>query len=146
MKDSTKQENKKSKVLSVAFIGAILMFLLIVYALWQITDEIVLENKTGFDQDAYQLFSDLKSSSTTQLMLIITFFGSALFVLPAYFLLGWLVYYFTKNKILSIAIIVIGLMSRLLLFLIKNIFQRDRPLEPLIEDVSGFSYPSGHSF
>lgn len=146
MKDSAQQENKKSKVISVAFIAAIAAFLLIVYALWQITDEIVLENKTGFDHQVYQFISDFKSSSTTQFMLILTFFGSAVFVLPAYLLLAIAVYFFTRNRLLSVAILVIGLSSRLLLFLIKNIFQRDRPLEPLINDVSGFSYPSGHSF
>lgn len=146
MKDSVKQEKKKSKVLSVAFIAAIVVFLAIVYALWQITDEIVLENKTGFDQQASALISDLNSTSTTKLMLILTFFGSAIFIIPGYFLLAAIIYYFTKNRILSIIIIVIGLLSRLLLYLIKNIFQRDRPLAPLIEDVSGFSYPSGHSF
>lgn len=146
MKDSVKQEKKKSKVLSVAFIAAIVVFLAIVYALWQITDEIVLENKTGFDQQASALISDLNSTSTTKLMLILTFFGSAIFIIPGYFLLAAIIYYVTKNRILSIIIIVIGLLSRLLLYLIKNIFQRDRPLEPLIEDVSGFSYPSGHSF
>jgi len=146
MKDSPKEENKKSKILSVAFIAAIVVFLLVIYALWQITDEIVLENKTGFDQKGYQLVSELKSESTTGLMLVLTFFGSALFILPGYFLLAGVVYYYTKNRILSITIIIIGLLSRLLLFLIKNIFKRDRPLEPLMEDVTGFSYPSGHSF
>jgi undecaprenyl-diphosphatase len=144
--ESKKQIEKKTKVISLGFIAAMLGFLIIVYALWQITDEIVIEKKTGFDHKVFEALSGYTSPFATDLMLILTFFGSALFILPAYFLLAAIVYYFKKNRFLSIAIITVGLFSRLLLFLIKNIFRRERPLQKLTDEVHGFSYPSGHSF
>ena len=146
MHESNKQIEKKTKVVSLGFIAAIVGFLLIVYALWQITDEIVIEKKTGFDQQIFDALSGYTSPFATDLMLVLTFFGSALFILPAYFVLSAIVYYFKRNRFLSIAIIGVGLFSRLLLFLIKNIFRRERPLQKLTDEVHGFSYPSGHSF
>ena len=146
MEESSQQVKKKTKILSFGFLAAILAFLIVVYALWQITDEIVLEKKTGFDLSVFKALEDHTSPATTDLMLILTFFGSALFILPAYFLLAAIVYYFKRNRFFSFAIIAVGLLSRLLLFIIKNIFRRERPLEPLSEEVHGFSYPSGHSF
>jgi membrane-associated phospholipid phosphatase len=144
--ESKKQIEKKTKVVSLGFIAAILGFLLIVYALWQITDEIVIEKKTGFDMKVFEALSGYTSPFATDVMLTLTFFGSALFILPAYFLLAGIVYYFKRNRFLSIAIIVIGLFSRLLLFIIKNVFRRERPLQKLTDEAHGFSYPSGHSF
>lgn len=146
MKDSSQQVKKKTGILSLGFIAAILGFLLIVYALWQITDEIVIEKKTAFDHIVFEALAGYTSPFATDVMLTLTFFGSALFVLPAYFLLAAVVYYFKKNRFLSIAIIVVGLLSRLLLFIIKNVFRRERPLQQLTDEVHGFSYPSGHSF
>lgn len=146
MKELSQHVKNKSKFISFGFLAAIAAFLIIVYILWQITDEIVIEKKTGFDQKVFETLAGYTTAGTTDLMLILTFFGSALFILPAYFLLAAIVYYFKRNRFLSVVIIVIGLLSRLLLFLIKNIFRRERPLEPLSEEVHGFSYPSGHSF
>jgi undecaprenyl-diphosphatase len=144
--ESNKQIEKKTRIISFGFIAAVLGFLLIVYALWQITDEIVIEKKTGFDLKVFEALSGYTSPFATDVMLTLTFFGSALFILPAYFVLAAVVYYFKRNKFLSIAIIVIGMFSRLLLFIIKNVFRRERPLQKLTDEVHGFSYPSGHSF
>jgi len=40
----------------------------------------------------------------------------------------------------------IAVTSTVVMFTIKEIFKRDRPLEPLLHAVPGFSFPSGHSF
>lgn len=145
MSTSDKQIKKKATVITAGLIAAIIFFLLIVYVLWQITDEIVLENETAFDLNIFEFLSYYTTPSVTSLMLICTFFGSALFIVPAYFLLAAFYLFYKREKLQALGIISIGLLSRLVLFIIKNIFQRDRPLEPLV-DVSGFSYPSGHSF
>jgi undecaprenyl-diphosphatase len=54
--------------------------------------------------------------------------------------------FFKKNNIRSFNIAAIGLSAGILLKIVKNIFQRHRPPNPLIANVSGFSFPSGHSF
>lgn len=146
MKESPQQVKKKAKVISAGLLVTILFFALIVFALWQITDDFALEKENKFDLKVFEILSQYINPVTTQLMLICTFFGSAMFILPAYVLLAAILYFYKRNKWLSITIVVIGLASRLLLFIIKNIFRRDRPIEPLTDLVHGYSYPSGHSF
>lgn len=146
MKGPDEKVKKKTKVISAGLLVAVAVLLLIVFILWKITDDIVLAKETSFDHKVFELLSGYTTPAVTTAIKVFTFFGSALFILPAYFALAAVLYFYKKNKILSIAVIAIGLASRLLLFIIKNIFQRDRPLEPLIPEVTGFSYPSGHSF
>ena len=78
-------------------------------------------------------------------MTFFTFFGSSAFLFPAYVLLI-VVLWLKKNKRLAINVTAIGLTSTAILFILKAIFQRHRPLDPLIREVTGFSFPSGHSF
>ncbi len=51
-----------------------------------------------------------------------------------------------KHRKLALDVATIGITSTALLYTLKNIFQRARPLDPLIRNVTGFSFPSGHSF
>ena len=124
---------------------AILLFLLTLFVFVYIADEIVLENETNFDQMFVTAIAGYHSSTATSVMTFLTFFGSHTFLLPAYVLL--IIYYWIrKNKKLAINITAIGLTSTGILFLLKDIFKRNRPSDPLIRDVTGFSFPSGHSF
>lgn len=124
---------------------AILLFLLTLFVFVYIADEIVLENETQFDQAITTDIAPYQSPDATTAMQIFTFFGSQLFLLPAYVLLI-LYYWIRKNKRLAFNVGAIGLTSTCVLFLFKSIFRRSRPLDPLIQHVAGFSFPSGHSF
>jgi|SRR5450432_2805158 len=136
---------KKATWITSRFILALVLFLAVLFVFVAITDEIVLEHETGFDQHISQAILSLESPFTTRLMEVITFFGSANFLFPAYLVL--IIYYlFRKNIKLALDITMIGLGSTAILFLLKEIFQRQRPLNPLIRNVTGFSFPSGHSF
>lgn len=110
-----------------------------------IADEMVLENETNFDQTIISDISAYHSPAATTAMIFFTFLGSSTFLLPAYFILI-IFYWIKKNKRLAIDVAAIGLTSTAVLFSLKAIFQRHRPLDPLIRDVTGFSFPSGHSF
>jgi undecaprenyl-diphosphatase len=136
---------KKATWITSRFILALVLFLAVLFVFVAITDEIVLEHDNGFDQTVSQAISSLVSPFATSVMETVTFFGSANFLFPAYVVL--IVYYlFRKNMKLALDITMIGLSSTGILFLFKNIFQRQRPLNPLIRNVTGFSFPSGHSF
>lgn len=88
---------------------------------------------------------DLESPTATKIFLVFTFFGSSAFLFPAYSLL--VVFYLFKKKWKhALDVASIGITSTSLLYLLKHIFQRQRPIDPLIQNVSGFSFPSGHSF
>ena len=142
---SPSSTTKKAKWITSRFIFALVLFLVVLFIFVAITDEIVLEHETGFDQNIFKAILSLESPFATRLMERITFFGSSNFLFPAY--LALIVYYlFRKNIRLALDITMIGLSSTGILFLFKEIFKRQRPLDPLIRNVTGFSFPSGHSF
>ena len=138
-------ETGKASWITLRFIIALALFLTILFAFVSITDEIVLEHETGFDQRISGAILPLVSPFLTSLMKTVTFFGSEMFLFPAYLVL--IIYYiYRKRSRLALDTAMIGLSSTGILFLFKNIFKRHRPLDPLISHVTGFSFPSGHSF
>jgi undecaprenyl-diphosphatase len=60
--------------------------------------------------------------------------------LIAYFLL------FKGDARSSLDVGAIGITSTIVLFSLKAIFHRQRPMNPLVTNINGFSFPSGHSF
>lgn len=129
------------RVLIVLIISA--LFLIVLFFL---TNEIVLDNHTSFDNSVFRSLDAHRTPEITKVLTFFTFFGSINFLLPAYILLSLYYIFLKKNSIRSFNIVAIGLSAGILLHLIKNIFQRHRPPNPLIANVSGFSFPSGHSF
>ena len=113
---------------------------------WWIADEIVLEKETRFDAFIFQKLSFFTSPFTTRLMIFFTFFGSSMFLRPTYTLLTAYFLFFKKNIGMSLKIAVIGISTSVVLNFVKDIFKRSRPIDPLIPNVGGFSFPSGHSF
>ena len=138
-------ENRKAKWITLRFILALVLFLATLFVFVAIADEIVLERENGFDQSISHAILSFVSPFTTRLMEIVTFFGSSSFLFPAYLVLI-IFYLFRKNRELALDVTMIGLSSTGILFLFKKIFKRHRPLDPLISNVTGFSFPSGHSF
>ena len=137
---------KTARRLSWRLITAISVFISVVVLFWWITDEIVLENEGAFDSNVFAAINEITDPATTKLMLLFTFFGSTKFLLPAYIILGLLFLFYRRKTFHSISVATVGLSSIGLLYLLKNIFRRHRPPEPLTSNVIGYSYPSGHSF
>ncbi len=135
----------KAKWITLRLIIAAILFLVTLYVFVSIADEIVLEHENRFDQSISKEILSFQSPFDTKVMEFVTFFGSSSFLFPAYIVLI-IFYFFRKNTRLALDIIMIGLTSTGILFLFKNIFKRNRPLDPLINNVTGFSFPSGHSF
>lgn len=141
METEEKVKGISLRVLIVLAISTAFLFILIFMA-----NEIVLENETKFDFAVFKSLDHYRSPFATSVLTFFTFFGSINFLLPAYILLSLYFIFFKKNNIRSFNIAAIGLSSGMLLYLVKNIFQRRRPPNPLIANVNGFSFPSGHSF
>ena len=78
-------------------------------------------------------------------ILFVTFLGNHKFLIPAnlsvifYFLLV------AHQNWFSIRVLTIALSSLVLMLLLKTLFQRKRPLSPLLKAAKGLSFPSGHS-
>lgn len=143
MEPAASVQKAKGISLRLLIVGAVFVVALLLF--WFIADEIVLENENQLDTLAFEKLRHITSPATTRLMVIITFFGSSYFLLPAYILLI-LYFLLRKSRKLSFNVTAIGVTSTIILFSLKAIFHRHRPLDPLVHNVNGFSFPSGHSF
>ena len=94
------------------------------------------------------IFDRLKPGINTlnnKIMLAITFLGKHQFLIPANLIL---IFYFAvikKQNWFSIRVITIAISSLVLMLLLKQLFQRKRPLSPLLKAAKGLSFPSGHA-
>lgn len=124
---------------------AILLFIVTFFAFAYLADVVVIDKNHAIDQYLQTFVEAHPSSMGIRFFERITFFGSHYFLIPAYLLLIGL-YLYKKRKQVAVNILAIGLTSTGILFLLKDIFKRHRPDNPLISAVTGFSFPSGHSF
>lgn len=119
----------------------LIMFVCIIILLFLIEDVMDKDIMT-FDETGYSIVSKyLITDTLTPIAKIITFFGSA------YWLIGLSIFLLLiiKNKKIGISISINLGLAALANFLLKQILQRPRPIGHRIIDESGYSLPSGHS-
>ena len=97
------------------------------------------------DMAIFDRLQPLVSPQKNKVMLFITFLGKHQFLIPANLLLIFYFLFATHQNWFSIRIITISLSSLVLMFLLKYLFQRKRPLSPLLKAAKGLSFPSGHA-
>jgi membrane-associated phospholipid phosphatase len=85
------------------------------------------------------------SPAKNKIMLFITFLGKHQFLIPANLLLIFYFLFGAHQNWFSIRIVTIALSSLALMLLLKYLFQRKRPLSPLLKAAKGLSFPSGHA-
>jgi undecaprenyl-diphosphatase len=124
---------------------SIVLFLVTLIVFVYIADEMVVEKENQLDTRVVAVVNQHQSPAATHFFETITFFGSTNFLLPAYSILI-IILLLEKRKRTAFNIGVIGVSSSAVLYLLKEIFKRHRPTDPLMAHVTGFSFPSGHSF
>jgi membrane-associated phospholipid phosphatase len=97
------------------------------------------------DAAVFDMIGPHITKSRTSVMEFISFFGNHMFLIPANLLLV-LLFAWKKEKWMAIKVAVIALSSLSLMSLIKNIAQRHRPDNPLVDGITNYSFPSGHAF
>ncbi len=98
------------------------------------------------DEWVFDFLRSHVSDNSTVVMNSITWLGSHYFLIPAFLLLILHAVFIKKDKWLGIRIAAISISSVLLMIYLKYIFNRPRPLVPLLNEASGLSFPSGHAF
>lgn len=125
-------------VLLGSFTGALIAFIFIT--------RMVFKGSThAFDEKAFEFIAGHVSNINTNIMQVFTFLGTHTFLIPTNLLLTAWFLFIQKRRWNSIKIPVVALSSLLLMFILKLIFQRERPLSPLLQQAKGFSFPSGHA-
>ena len=85
------------------------------------------------------------STINNKIMLFITFLGKHQFLIPANLILIFYFLLVKRQTWFSIRVITIAISSLVLMLLLKQLFQRKRPLSPLLKAAKGLSFPSGHA-
>jgi undecaprenyl-diphosphatase len=96
------------------------------------------------DLRIFDLIKTHTNERNTRVMSAFTFFGTHNFFIPANLLLIFYFLFIKKRTWFSIRIGSIALSSLGMMFLLKALFKRKRPIDPL-EHASGLSFPSGHA-
>ncbi len=123
---------KKSKIIGLCFC----LFMFGVMALL-VTNNWV----TRFDSGVYKIITFHMSDLETSIFKIITFFASEYGVL----LITLLCFIFIKDKRYCFYIFLSAVIIVLLNYGLKTIFMRQRPVDLMIIEESGYSFPSGHA-
>ena len=85
------------------------------------------------------------SPRKNKIMLFITFLGKHQFLIPANLSLIFYFLFLGHQNWFSVRIGTIAISSLVLMFLLKYLFQRKRPVSPLLNAAKGLSFPSGHA-
>lgn len=99
----------------------------------------------SFDTAVFSFAADHTSPACTRFMRFITFMGRHSFLIPANLVLI-ACFIILKNKYWAIRVAVVSLSSLGLMSLLKNLVQRHRPENPMVEGITNFGFPSGHAF
>ncbi len=133
-------------LLSVELLIAFIAFSASLTLLIVIIGKIFYEKEEDIDHKVFDWLSPYVSNINTDIMQFFTFFGSHIFLVPAWLLLLTYYFFIRKNKWYFIKMLTIALSNLLLMFGLKYFFNRPRPLIPLLKEVPGLSFPSGHAF
>ncbi|MDX5444225.1 MAG: phosphatase PAP2 family protein, partial [Hymenobacteraceae bacterium] len=98
-----------------------------------------------FDVAAFAFADSLATDGLTSFIEGITFFASKNFITPVAILLIVYFLFIHKHRWYTLKVPVVALGSITLNLILKNIFDRPRPVIPHLVEASGLSFPSGHS-
>lgn len=132
-------------LLSVELIIILLLFVLSFFVFIFIARRIFWQKKDDFDFAVFNFMKPLISELRTDTMEFFTFLGTHTFLVPMNFLLIGYFLFIKRHRWYSITIPVVSLGGVSLMFILKNLFGRARPQDPLLSSVSGLSFPSGHA-
>jgi membrane-associated phospholipid phosphatase len=130
-------------VFTIEFLFVLLLLLAFIVFIYAVRMVFVLKT-TAFDENIFTYVASYTTPARTSAMNFISFLGKHTLLIPLNLLLiGFFIY--RKQKWFAIRIAALALSSVVLSFSLKEYFQRDRPLLPVLGNAWGYSFPSGHA-
>ncbi len=132
-------------LVSFELVTVLLLFFISVAAFALLVNRVIRPNETTIDMAVFDAIRPYISSCLTGFMRFITFLGTHLFLIPANLVLIAYFLFIRKHRWYSIKVPVVAIGSVSLMLGLKTLFSRLRPTDPLLAEVKGFSFPSGHA-
>jgi undecaprenyl-diphosphatase len=132
-------------LLSVEMAIILTLFFLSAIAFVFIARKVFLVGSNEFDHKVFASLQPYVNETNNRIMTFITYLGTHRFLIPANLVLIAYFLFIRKHRWFSIKVPAVALSSLLLMFGLKNLFGRERPLIPLLESADGLSFPSGHA-
>jgi undecaprenyl-diphosphatase len=132
-------------LLSIEMTIVLVLFVVALSAFVYITRRVFVLNKTKLDTKVFNYLQSHVSERNNDIMEVFTFLGTHQFLIPANLSLIAYFLFIRKHKWYSIKVPAIALSSLGLMFLLKGLFDRERPSIPLLFHAKGLSFPSGHA-
>jgi len=143
--------NRISKVwasialLSLEMLITLGLFFIALIAFIYMVKKVFISGNNDFDQRVFDALEPYVNEANNNFMLLITYLGTHHFLIPANLILIAYFLFIRKHKWYSLKVPAIALSSVLLMYILKNLFGRERPLIPLLNEARGLSFPSGHA-
>jgi undecaprenyl-diphosphatase len=134
------------RLLSIELLVVLIAFFAALFSVLFLIRLIFWQQKLDFDMRVFAALGKIVNPTLTHVMEVVTFFGSHYFLIPANLLLIGYGFFVKKDKWFAVKIASVALGSLILMVSLKHIFQRARPLIPLLDKAAGLSFPSGHAF
>ena len=146
IKIAVKKFPKVMALLSAQIILVLISFFISLSLLVIVIREIFYDKDYHMDERVFAYLKNFVTPANNNIMQFFSFGGSHLFLVPAWILL--IVFYYLKHKDgwMAFKMPFIALSTLLLMAGLKFFFNRSRPLIPLLKEVPGLSFPSGHAF
>lgn len=132
-------------LLSLEMITVLILFLVSLVTFVYVIRKIFVQNRTSFDNQAFEFVRQMVSERNNDIMQFFTFLGTHNFLIPANLVLIAYYLFIKKHRWYSIKIPAIAITSLGLMFGLKHLFNRPRPDMPLLFEAGGLSFPSGHA-
>lgn len=146
IRDKIKTFLQHIKLLSLELVIILAAFFTSAYLVVFLIRKVFVHREESFDKDVFSFFNQHISPALTGFMQFFTLFGSHYFLVPANLLLIAYSLFIKKDTWFTIKTTAVAFSSLILMFTLKRLFNRTRPLEPLLKEVNGLSFPSGHAF
>lgn len=132
-------------LISIELVIVLFLFFLSILAFAFLVNRVLRLKRTGLDNRVFKFMEGYTNDTNTTIMKTITFFGTHVFLIPANLALIAYFVFIRKHRWYSIKVPVVAIGSVTMMSLLKLYFSRPRPLTPILHEVRGFSFPSGHA-
>jgi len=127
----------------IEFFVVLFSFFMATGLLYMLIHFVIPEKENLIDSLCFYYVRPWISNANTKLAIFVSYFGSGLFLLPAYLYIIALLAA-RGYKTYAIFVFTVSVSGLLLGLVLKELFQRPRPLHKMV-GAGGYSFPSGHS-